>query len=256
MSQEKIPLSNLLAIEWSSAIASSAMVAPFISIIDKAIFSNASGREPLSKSIVSGLSTLVTKPIYFFRQPSFLFIWGVYSGTYVVANTIQGICDRDEIPWQIPKFIGSSTANVTLSVLKDLYFTRAFGVGSIRPVPLISYQLYMVRDCMTIGASFNLPDIVASKIVESSSISPFAAATAAQLITPCAIQFLSSPLHLLGMDIYNRGSASWPERRSFIAREYVKTSFARVGRIFPAFGIGGVANKFLRKHGYTALKNE
>ena len=200
--QREISISSLLAIEWTSAIVSSATVAPFISIIDKAIFSNASGKEPLTKSIASGLTTLVTRPVYFFRQPSFLLIWGVYSGTYIVANTIQGVCDRNQTPWQVPKFIGSSTANVTLSVLKDLYFTRAFGTGSARSVPLVSYSLYTVRDCMTIGASFNLPTLVAQKMVENNIVaSSNTAETVAQLVTPCAIQFLSSPLHLLGMVI-------------------------------------------------------
>jgi hypothetical protein len=70
-----------------------------------------------------------------------------------------------------------------------------------------------------------------------------------QLIAPCAVQFLSSPLHLYGMDRYNRPQlthADAPSRRQFIQREYVKTTLARIARIFPAFGIGGVANRYLR----------
>jgi hypothetical protein len=40
---------------------------------------------------------------------------------------------------------------------------------------------------------------------------------------------------------------------SFIQHEYVKTALARMARIFPAFGVGGVVNKSVRKHGKAFL---
>lgn len=52
------------------------------------------------------------------------------------------------------------------------------------------------------------------------------------------------------MDLYNRpGRVGLKERVGFIGKEYVKTSLARVGRIFPAYGIGGVVNTWLRGKG-------
>eukprot|EP00842_Homolaphlyctis_polyrhiza_P000974 jgi/Hompol1/1878/HPOL_004979-RA len=196
------------------------MVAPLISIVDKAIFANASGTQPLFQGIVSGLTTLATKPLYFVRQPAFLLIWGVYSGTYIVANSIQAICDRRSIPWQIPKFIGSSVANVSLSVAKDLYFTRAFGTGPARPVPFGSYSLYTVRDSLTIFASFNLPTLLAAQLRSNTKLSQSSADTISQLVAPCAIQLVSTPLHLYGMDLYNRPSANTNDRAVFIKKEY------------------------------------
>jgi hypothetical protein len=50
----------------------------------------------------------------------------------------------------------------------------------------------------------------------------------------------SVPLHLHALDLYNRPSAT--DRVAFIRREYGKTVLARWGRIFPAFGVGGVIN--------------
>jgi len=67
-----------------------------------------------------------------------------------------------------------------------------------------------------------------------------------------AVQLVSTPLHLLGLDLYNRPKQSTMSRLAFIGREYTKSTLARLCRIGPAFGIGGVSNKFLRDsfHGY------
>ncbi|POM67587.1 Hypothetical protein PHPALM_16384 [Phytophthora palmivora] len=72
------------------------------------------------------------------------------------------------------------------------------------------------------------------------------AATFAQLICPAAVQFLSTPLHLLGLDLYNNKGHTMTQRVSFVQREYVKSVLARVGRIGPAFGIGGGGNAYFR----------
>jgi hypothetical protein len=57
--------------------------------VDKAIVSNASGVEPLVPCLINGIKTFFTNPVYFVKQPSFLLIWGVYGGTYIVANSIE-----------------------------------------------------------------------------------------------------------------------------------------------------------------------
>lgn len=101
---------------------------------------------------------------------------------------------------------------------------------------------------MTIFASFNLPPMVSSVLSSQFGISKLYADVSAQLISPCAIQALSTPLHLLGMDLYNQPVSTTATRVSFIQREYLATTAARMGRIFPAFGIGGVANKLFKKH--------
>jgi hypothetical protein len=63
------------------------------------------------------------------------------------------------------------------------------------------------------------------------------------------MQFASTPMHLLGLDLYNRqppGGLGWRERASRIRRDYVPSCFARMGKIVPAYGVGGVANVRLR----------
>ena len=238
-------LPRKIGVDIISAISSSALVAPAISIIDQAIFSNASGKQTMIESIKSSAKLLVLSPHQFLRQPQFLWIWGVYSGTYIVANCTETISKGFGIDYALPKFITSSIANISLSLAKDGYYTKKFGTASLGPVPKISYACYAARDSSTILASFILPKYV-SKYLQDKGINSKTANVSSQLITPCVIQFASTPLHLYGMDMYNHPSHTTSERFSFIKREYGKTVSARMARIFPAFGIGGVTNSWMR----------
>lgn len=76
------------------------------------------------------------------------------------------------------------------------------------------------------------------------------AASVAQFVTPAAVQIFSTPLHLLGLDLYNRpgvavGGADG--RAARVVRDWLKSAFARMGRIIPAFGVGGVVNTKVRR---------
>lgn len=72
-------------------------------------------------------------------------------------------------------------------------------------------------------------------------------ASAAQFLVPAAAQLLSTPLHLLGLDMYNRNGGTPPRDRLRKVRvDWLKTSLARMCRIVPAFGVGGVVNNGLR----------
>jgi hypothetical protein len=250
-SQKRHSLFFHLLGECSCAIVAAGIVAPAISIIDKAIIENVSGIRHLKEGIQHGFSSLVFKPAFFFRQPSFLMLWGVYSGTYIVANTIEAFCFHKNKDSFYPKFIGSSIANVTLSVSKDRAFTRMFGKGKPKPLPLPSFVLFGARDSLTILAGFGLPSMISSQLSSNLGIDLKFSQTISQLFVPCAMQFLSCPLHLLGLDLYNRPGLSTLERLSFIRKEYLGTALARVGRIFPAFGIGGVLNIYLRNEFYN-----
>ncbi|KAI8850878.1 hypothetical protein BC829DRAFT_425115 [Chytridium lagenaria] len=225
-----------------TAISSALLVAPFISIIDKAIFANASGVQPLGAGITTGFKTLFTKPVYFAKQPAFLLIWASMLELMSSQNSIEAVCNHMDANPFYPKFVGASFANVSLSVLKDLYFTPP--PAPVRTVPFRSYSLYTIRDSMTIFASFNMPQMISGYLAAHWSVKPKNAEFAAQLVTPCAVQLASTPLHLLGMDYYNSPGATV---------EYIGTTLARMGRIFPAYGIGGVVNKQLRSKGKEYL---
>ena len=56
-----------------------------------------------------------------------------------------------------------------------------------------------------------------------------------------------------GLDLYNRPNIGLTERFSFIKTQYVRTAIARMSRILPAFGIGGIINRYSRIAGKEYL---
>lgn len=200
---DRSPLASRMLVESAAAILSALTVAPAISIVDKAIVSNASGLEPLVPCLINGIKTLFTNPVYFFRQPSFLFIWGVYGGTYVVANNIEALCQRNSMSSFYPKFVGSSVANVSLSILKDTAFAKMFGKGDPRPMPARSLGLFATRDSMTILASFSLPGLISTRLQSDWGMGETFSDTSAQLFTPVSMQILSTPLRKLSLCGFN-----------------------------------------------------
>lgn len=111
---------------------------------------------------------------------------------------------------------------------------------------------------MTIFASFNLPAIIAPKLAELPPpvrerfkrilSTESGRMNTAQFVTPAAMQIVSTPIHLLGLDLYNRqGKLSIGERLSRVTRDWGVSAVARMGRIVPAFGVGGVVNAKVRR---------
>lgn len=207
-------------------------------------------------SVKASFTTLLLRPHSFLLSRPFALIFALYSGTYLTANTLDTFKSTTEShpasyrSSGASKFLATSAANLSLCLYKDSQFTRLFGAaGTARPVPTPSYLLFAARDCMTIFASFNLPQILGPGLPLSESMERYVSrASAAQFLAPAGIQFLSTPLHLYGLDLYNRsaGNVVVGERLRKVRVDWVKSSLARMCRIVPAFGIGGVVNNDLR----------
>jgi hypothetical protein len=239
-STESVLLGRHAAAAVGSGLVAALTAAPFITIVDKAITSNASGREPMWTSMANGFKSLISQPGYFFRQPSFRWIAFVYCGTYTVANLVQLGCEYRRMNWQYPKFLATSATNISLSAVKDMAFAKMFAkVGApARSVPWTSLGLFAGRDSLTIFGSFILPPLLAPLF----SSDPATGRRAAQLATPIVMQAFAVPLHLLALDLYNNPAVSTSSRVEFVRREYGKTLVARWARILPAYSIGGVIN--------------
>jgi hypothetical protein len=184
----------------------------------------------------------------------------LYGGTYLTSNTIDTATStiRNQpstlVTSGTAKFAASSTANIGLCVYKDQAFVRMFGPtgGPLRPVPLPSYALFAIRDCMTIFASFNVPPLlgpVLSRQMGEEWNKKLSGTTAAQFLAPAGIQIFSTPLHLLGLDLYNRNGkeVTWSDRLQIVKKNWAVSSAARMCRIIPAFGVGGVVNAKVRR---------
>lgn len=152
---------------------------------------------------------------------------------------------------------------MTMCMYKDSYFAKAFSSAAsascpAAKIPRLSYALFAIRDSLTIFASFNLPPLIAPQLVHlppalKSQFSRILSTEArrnntAQFIAPAAMQLVSTPVHLLGLDLFNRqGQLGFAERLVRVTRDWGASALARVGRIVPAFGVGGVVNGNVRR---------
>ena len=150
---------------------------------------------------------------------------------------------------------------MSMCVYKDSQFAKMFGNSSASAarIPKLSYALFACRDSLTIFASFNLPTIIAPRLAElptpvkekfSRILSTESGRTnTAQFLAPAAMQVFSTPLHLLGLDLFNRQrKLGIGERVVQVTKNWAVCSFARMGRIVPAFGVGGVVNSQARSN--------
>jgi len=253
-------LPRRLGTDFIAAGAAGATVAPIITIIDKAIIENASNRATLTTSMRRSLLFLCFQPHRFVISRPFALIFLLYTGTYSSANLLDTLTSTtaatpaSSVTHGTAKFATTSVANLSLCLYKDSQFTKLFGAATstTRPVGLATYALFAARDCLTIFASFNLPPRIApllplSKRFEEKAMSR---ASVAQFLAPAALQVFSTPLHLLGLDLYNRPMGevvSLRNRAAKVWHDWGKSAVARVCRIVPAFGLGGVINFKIRK---------
>ncbi|KAI9839179.1 MAG: hypothetical protein M1819_003172 [Sarea resinae] len=247
-----------LGSDVAAAASAGALVAPIITVIDRSIIENASGRAPLISSIKSSLQDALLRPHRFVFCKPFGLIYLLYFGTYLTSNALDTVSSTltpssaSTTTSGAPKFIATSTANLSLCLYKDQAFTKLFGAStsSPRPIPKASYALFALRDCLTIFASFNVPPLLAPLLPLSHSVEETVSrASIAQFIAPAAVQLVSTPLHLLGLDLYNRPAGekvNWTSRLSKVRKDWLVSCAARVGRIVPAFGMGGVVNAGVR----------
>jgi len=239
-------LSRDLLVDVLAAFGAGVSVAPFISLIDMGIIQNASGAKKLKDSVVDSFKELFFKPWKFAQRRSYHLVSGVYFSTYVAANATDTICSSMKYDSKYPKFVNTSAVNIVVGIAKDRAFTRMFGLKPPSNLPFATYGLFGLRDSLTIAASFTIPPILARELQNQGYSKEFSL-NAAQLSCPLIVQWFSTPLHLTGLDLYNNPQHSTSERMAFVGREYLKSVFARMGRIFPAFGIGGVFNRKLRE---------
>lgn len=179
----------------------------------------------------------------------------LYSLTYLTANTVDTISSYSEdLPASsttssTTKFAAVTAVNVGLALYKDATFARSFGSpgSKLRSLPASCYVPFIVRDGITLGATFNIPAAIAPSLPEGVE-KYMSRLSVAQLAAPAASQFLCTPLHLYGLNLYYRsGKIGFRERWEFIRRTWWSSSVARACRVVPAYGLGGVLNNNVRK---------
>lgn len=222
-------------------------------IVTRAVIEAAAGGKSVMQSMKTSISTMAHHPVRMLRGRPFGLMMLLYSGTYLTANVIDTISSqRGKLPLSTTTSTATklgtiTTVNVALSLWKDSQFARVFGNVSSRSLPPVSYVPFVLRDGLTLFATFNLPPLLAPSV-------PYAIGSVdnrlalAQLVLPAAMQVLATPLHLLGLDFYNRDErCPWQDRMRRIKATWASATVARMWRIVPAYGLGGVVNTSMRK---------
>ncbi|GAP92254.1 putative enoyl- hydratase conserved site [Rosellinia necatrix] len=121
----------------------------------------------------------------------------------------------------------------------------------VRRMPRSVAAVFLARDAITLFGSITLAPRVAAGIPDALVANAHAKAAASQLTVPALTQLVATPVHLLGLDLYQRqGSGiSLADRLAHTAGPgsgLAAATFARCLRILPAFGVGVLANQELR----------
>jgi hypothetical protein len=133
----------------------------------------------------------------------------VYTATYGASNLSDHYKISEYISDPVQKLLVTFAANSSTGILKDKLYIQKFGVVNPKPFPKISLGLFFTRDIMAILSAFILPPIVGKQFEKHFGWSERQGVNNAQIICPLLIQIFSTPLHLLGIDFYNREGHSF-----------------------------------------------
>jgi len=222
--------------------------------VPRAVVESATKNEPLLKAMRSSFLSIMGRPYRFFANPAFRPMLLLYGGTYLAANVSDTFHSLSEdLPAQhtdsnMTKLCAVTVVNLGLSLYKDAQFAKNFGPPSALAIPLISYIPFVIRDCVTLSASFYLPAKLAPSLPEAWD-RYMGRTTMAQLTAPALSQWVATPLHLLALDLHAR-RARLPagERVKTVVRLWPSSSTARMCRVIPAYGFGAVVNNKMRAY--------
>lgn len=267
-----------VAADCSTAVAVAITAAIPISIIDYSIMARVAGVTKSSMSeLFRGAKTCLFRPHKFFlpcAENKCALVFSVcattYGLTYVGSNLSKSYCESHGMADKANLTAGvvSGIINTVLTIWKDSIILRALppaNPGDIsnakKPVPWITRGLFCGRDTLTCIGAFTLAPMLAiwiskhahyykspKTIEDEGKITlPISTADAAQVITPAALQFVTTLMHISAIRYRQTyPNFSWKDLSDSLRATYVSSTLLRMCRIFPAFGIGGIFNRNLR----------
>ncbi len=158
-------------------------------------------------------------------------------------------------------FATTTAVNSTTTMLKDRFYAKHFGTTTSPKVPKISFALWGLRDCMVIGSSFILPEYLCNTLKQHTDLDHVTALQISQITCPVAMQFIAGPIQLLGLDFYNRPLTDLSYKVAAVERikfQYINFGSivgARIARILPSYGIGGIGNTYCREKWRDSLNS-
>mmetsp|Transcript_1300 Transcript_1300/g.3828 ORF Transcript_1300/g.3828 Transcript_1300/m.3828 type:complete len:269 (+) Transcript_1300:1211-2017(+) len=247
-------LMKRFGVDVAAGTLAGAAVTPVISAVDRALAENASGKAQLWESFFGSLREYGSRPIQYLRGPQFAYIWLIYGGTYIAANGVETFCAAGKMDPALPKWVATSTTNTVTCIVKDRAFAQMFGSSVPTNVPLTAYAAWLSRDFVSMGVFFTAPPIVGKYLArEYMDGDEDRGYYTAQVILPLALQTVTTPLHLLGYEIYNNPKGTLADRVSFLQKDYFKNVSIRMVRMAPPWSLGTIGNRELRSGLLSAL---
>ncbi|RNF25702.1 uncharacterized protein Tco025E_02139 [Trypanosoma conorhini] len=267
----------------ATALVVGASAAVPISIVDYSIMARVAGVTDSSlRELWRGTKTLLLRPHRFFlpcaeNKCSLVFrvCFAVYTGTYIGSNTMKSYCEAKGYATETGNLatgITSGFFNTALTIWKDGVILRSLPpinanmvAAAAKPVPWLTRGLFGTRDILTCVGAFTIAPMVANWLarhcwnpaerakakapgpVEGKVRIPLSTVDTAQLLTPAALQFVTTLLHITAIR-YRQTYPKFDMRdlQSSLRDTYLSSTLLRVVRIVPSFGLGAILNRELR----------
>lgn len=228
-------------------------ITPMDTAVMKAMYMRAKG-VTVTSALRGSLHRIITAPHRYMVTQQFRYVFGAYSATYLAKNYMDTLCKvAEETPERtaIYKFWVVFAVNGSLSVFwKDPGLARIVKTATMStPTPPSALRRTFLwwtgRDAAYMVTAAVLPDYLEEKFKLSRRQWQIA-----QLCCPLLAQFVTTPLHLMGLDHFNHYGKKIPtwERVTRMIRAYRGAVAVRAVRMFCPWSIGLIINRELRDY--------
>ncbi|KAI1366240.1 hypothetical protein F5Y08DRAFT_141476 [Xylaria arbuscula] len=269
----------------SAAAISATLASPAIVLIDRAVVAKTASGDGILKALWTQAVHAGRRPGAFLFGRPFAIMWTLYAATYTAASFTDTLTEKYyATAATTATFLATTAVNVPLGIWKDIRYAQLFSHNSTadakkpitassklpltspitatvpvptpRRMPRSVTGVFLARDAITLFGSFTMAPRLATAIPDSLVSNIHAKAAVSQLTVPILTQLVATPVHLLGLDLYQRQEkgVTLSNRVSSIGPGLGGATFARCLRILPAFGFGVLANQELRSLFHTAAR--
>jgi len=227
--------------ELFCGVTSALVVSPIMTLIDTSIIKSQLNKINFKNSFIQTSNDYLNKKINYKRPFGIMF--SVYASTYSTANLVEFYCKKNNVDYKFPTLISTSIINILTISYKDKEFSKLFN-NKLNSFPKISYGLFGIRDMMTIYSCFIYKRDFMNYL--SNYMPKNTADFLSSIIIPITAQTLSTPFHIVAIDLYQNPNLKLIDRIKNIKNLYISVCIGRIIRVIPAFCIGGFINDMLR----------
>ena len=234
----------MLIQEISAALLSSTLISPCMAVIDLTLHHRHSSSESLVASLRHTLSALRARQLSFSR--AYWPMKHVYFLTFATANVTESY----GVP-TLPAMGLTTLVNVLAMARKDRCYAALWNntvspalpaLPALPPLPLLSRVLSTTGALFTVYAQFVQRSSWEQEMVRL-GMNPTLATFFSSATVSMAAQLISTPLHLLAMDLYLHPRRTIRQRLVPLLCAYPAVCMGRMLRVLPAFGGGGYVNE-------------